>query len=771
MSEESLSKKEIEALLEATSKKEDTPFFDKINTDPFSSLNNDYWMREASIEVLENLKMENLKNLSKRMNDKLSASEKNLFKEILTTILSEVIKSKKFSGLELGKKIRFDIVPAKKIRKQFKPGMQCFYGNFLGRIQGIYSILLTNDTTVKIVKALDTIENKTNANHLKHINDWLYSVVCSFMEALTTKVGEVKSSEMYQAMVTKSDQLILPEGSNYFKIELEINIANETFNFYLLFSVYNAKNILNYIIQLNPNVKRNIKNHHRIIKSIETKLNRFMTNRETYLSENEVEEISNFISKSLSKEEKGFLLTPIKEKIEKPDIETSLIRVVISLSNEIIDRRYKLSEAEKERKEKLYSLISSIPFPVNIRFEDEIFDYKTFKDRTHTNTNIEKFIGKRGVLIFSNKSLQEIVLKKENEKLLLFDLTDNIIPNKYDLHLTNSELMNLELEAEIEIGKSKLPLDELINIKPGNIIELNRETNESVFLVIENVIFAKTTVVVTNEKFGIWIEDIVSPIGNGNKNLEILHQESIKSQTKVPMADIRVILSKLKLTIKDLLTMSKGSIIELEKSIFEPIQIIVGYDLVFPGEIIALENSKLGVRFVNNLSYSQTQTPDSAEATKEKEAEREPYKQENTIGFQDKSHTNPFEFLEKVDSNMIVGIIQSENSQMIAMILSFLNAAKSATILSLLNEDLQTDVVAKIAIGQKANFEIAREVAKVLEKKISALVHENYANVPGFDSINKILNSTDKANREKLISALEKNFPDIFNILKSNQSE
>ena len=237
------------------------------------------------------------------------------------------------------------------------------------------------------------------------------------------------------------------------------------------------------------------------------------------------------------------------------------------------------------------------------------------------------------------------------------------------------------------------------------------------------------------------------------------------------MADIRVILSKLKLTIKDLLTMSKGSIIELEKSIFEPIQIIVGYDLVFPGEIIALENSKLGVRFVNNLSYSQTQTPDSAEATKEKEAEREPYKPENTIGFQDKSHTNPFEFLEKVDSNMIVGIIQSENSQMIAMILSFLNAAKSATILSLLNEDLQTDVVAKIAIGQKANFEIAREVAKVLEKKISALVHENYANVPGFDSINKILNSTDKANREKLISALEKNFPDIFNILKSNQSE
>ena len=48
-------------------------------------------MREASIENLENLKMENFKSLSKKMSDKLSASEKNLFKEILTAILSEVI--------------------------------------------------------------------------------------------------------------------------------------------------------------------------------------------------------------------------------------------------------------------------------------------------------------------------------------------------------------------------------------------------------------------------------------------------------------------------------------------------------------------------------------------------------------------------------------------------------------------------------------------------------------------------------------------------------
>ncbi|MBK8394302.1 MAG: FliM/FliN family flagellar motor switch protein [Leptospiraceae bacterium] len=765
MSEESLSKKEIEALLEATTKKEDKPIYDKIQSDPFLAINNDFWMREASIEILENIKMENFKSLSKKTNDKLSASERNLFKEIITAILSEVIKSKKFSEIELGKKIGFEIISPKKIRKQFKPGMQCYYGNFSGRIQGIYSILLTNEVTVRLVKAMDKMENSTKLNHLKNINDWLFSVISSFTDILTLKIGEVKSSEMYQVMVTKSDQLILPEGSNYFKIELEISIANETFSFFFLFSVYNAKNILNHILQLNPNVKRNLKNHHRIIKSIESKLNRFMANRETYLSENELDEISSFISKSLSKEEKGFLLTPVKEKIEKSDLEISLVRIIISLANEIIDRRYKLNEAEKERKEKLNSLISSIPFPVNIRFEDEIFDYKNFKNRTQNTSNIERFIGKRGSLIFSNKSLQEIILRKENEKLLLFDLTDNVIPSKYELHLTTSEIMNLELEAEIEIGRSKLPLDQLINIKPGNVIELNKDMTEPVFLVIENVIFAKTTVVVSNEKFGIWIEDIGSPNDSRNIKMDILNKEEIKSQTKIPMADLRVILGKLKLTIKDLLTMSKGSIVELEKSIFEPIQIIVGDDLIFPGEVIALENGKFGVRFVNNVSYSQKSETNVIDLDDEIGND----KVDLLTNSNSSVTTSPFEFLEKIEANTIAGIIQIENAQMIAMILSFLSAEKSAAILTYLNENLQTDVVAKIAIGQKANSEIAKEVAKILEKKVSILVQNTFANVPGFDSINKILNSTDSENRRKMISGLEKNFPDIYNILKSNQ--
>ncbi|HNI90912.1 MAG TPA: hypothetical protein PKX55_22355, partial [Leptospiraceae bacterium] len=71
-------------------------------------------------------------------------------------------------------------------------------------------------------------------------------------------------------------------------------------------------------------------------------------------------------------------------------------------------------------------------------------------------------------------------------------------------------------------------------------------------------------------------------------------------------------------------------------------------------------------------------------------------------------------------------------------------------------------------ISQKANIEIAREVAKILEKKVASLIHDTYANAPGFDSIVKILNSTDKEKRDKMIASLEKSFPDIYNILKSN---
>lgn len=93
-------------------------------------------------------------------------------------------------------------------------------------------------------------------------------------------------------------------------------------------------------------------------------------------------------------------------------------------------------------------------------------------------------------------------------------------------------------------------------------------------------------------------------------------------------------------------------------------QIVVGYDLTFPGEIIALETGKFGVRFVNNMSYAQRQTTDLIDLDKEPDT-----RQENTVI--SSTNSNPFEFLEKIESSIIAGLIQNEESQMIAMILSF----------------------------------------------------------------------------------------------------
>ena len=77
----------------------------------------------------------------------------------------------------------------------------------------------------------------------------------------------------------------------------------------------------------------------------------------------------------------------------------------------------------------------------------------------------------------------------------------------------------------------------------------------------------------------------------------------------------------------------------------------------------------------------------------------------------------------------------------------------------------------KLTQPTRSTIRTARAKPTPNAPKVSALVHDTYANVPGFDSITKILNSTDSTNREKLISALEKKFPDIYNILKSNQPQ
>ncbi len=115
----------------------------------------------------------------------------------------------------------------------------------------------------------------------------------------------------------------------------------------------------------------------------------------------------------------------------------------------------------------------------------------------------------------------------------------------------------------------------------------------------------------------------------------------------------------------------------------------------------------------------------------------------------------PFDFIRNTEARQILNFIQNEHNQTIALILSYLPAQRAAEVLSELPQEKQADVARRIAIMDSTSPEVIREVEVVLEKKLSALTTEEFANVGGIDSVVQILNAVDRTTEKHIMETLE----------------
>jgi flagellar motor switch protein FliN/FliY len=71
-------------------------------------------------------------------------------------------------------------------------------------------------------------------------------------------------------------------------------------------------------------------------------------------------------------------------------------------------------------------------------------------------------------------------------------------------------LLDVELDINIELGKSELTIKRILELAPGSIVELDKMAGEPVDLIVNNKVVAKGEVVVVDENFGIRIVSLVS---------------------------------------------------------------------------------------------------------------------------------------------------------------------------------------------------------------------------------------------------------------------
>ena len=117
----------------------------------------------------------------------------------------------------------------------------------------------------------------------------------------------------------------------------------------------------------------------------------------------------------------------------------------------------------------------------------------------------------------------------------------------------------------------------------------------------------------------------------------------------------------------------------------------------------------------------------------------------------------PFDFMRHTDAAQILSFIQNEHPQTIALILSYLEPTQAAMILSGLNPVVQADVTKRIANMDRITPEVLREVERVLERKLSTVMGQDFTVAGGIDAVVAIVNSTDRATERNIMEYLEEN--------------
>ena len=72
-------------------------------------------------------------------------------------------------------------------------------------------------------------------------------------------------------------------------------------------------------------------------------------------------------------------------------------------------------------------------------------------------------------------------------------------------------ILDVPVTLSMEVGRTRLPIRNLLQLNQGSVVELDREAGEPLDGFVNGTLIAHGEVVVVNEKFGIRLTDVISP--------------------------------------------------------------------------------------------------------------------------------------------------------------------------------------------------------------------------------------------------------------------
>ena len=84
--------------------------------------------------------------------------------------------------------------------------------------------------------------------------------------------------------------------------------------------------------------------------------------------------------------------------------------------------------------------------------------------------------------------------------------------NRPDQSANLGFILDIPLEVSVELGRTQMLVNDLLKLGQGSVIELSKLAGETLEIMANQKLVARGEVVVINEKYGIRVTEIISPM-------------------------------------------------------------------------------------------------------------------------------------------------------------------------------------------------------------------------------------------------------------------
>jgi len=89
--------------------------------------------------------------------------------------------------------------------------------------------------------------------------------------------------------------------------------------------------------------------------------------------------------------------------------------------------------------------------------------------------------------------------------------SNNTAPTMDDQDINLDVILDVPITISVEIGRTQVPIRDLLRYSQGSVIELDRLVSEPLDVLVNNTLIAHGEVVVVDDQFGIRLTDVISP--------------------------------------------------------------------------------------------------------------------------------------------------------------------------------------------------------------------------------------------------------------------